>query len=204
MGSMHYNAQYQQAPVPLEGNLIRKEWFRFERRKVRDNEHAKVVLSWDTAMKAGELNDYSVCTVWHEFDKCYYLLDVFRDRLDYPDLKRKAIALHERWKPCTVLVEDHGSGTSLIQDLKREKKIRAIATKPVGDKILRMSAQSPLFEAGQVIFLPDQPWFEDLAAELLAFPNGRHDDQVDSISQALAWFTRARRLSRSGRRVGDW
>jgi predicted phage terminase large subunit-like protein len=202
MSSMHFSAQYQQAPVPLEGNLIKKEWFRFAAAKPRDSKHARVVLSWDTAMKAGELNDYSVCTVWHEYDKLYYLLDVFRAKLEYPELKRKAIALHKHWSPCNVLIEDHGAGTSLIQGLKREK-ILAIATKPEGDKVMRMSAQSALFEAGQVVFLPDKSWFGDLEAELLAFPGGRHDDQVDSVSQALAWLSRRRRRVWRGYTTGD-
>jgi predicted phage terminase large subunit-like protein len=202
MGSMHFNAQYQQAPVPVEGNLIKQQWLKFASPPAQDG-NCRLVLSWDTAMKAGELSDYSVCTVWQEYESDYYLLHVFRDRLDYPDLKRKAVELHRRWSPCVVLIEDHGSGTSLIQDLKRER-IRAIARKPEGDKVVRMSAQSAKFEAGHVFILRDQAWFEDLKAELLAFPSGRHDDQVDSISQALAWFSRDRRVVRSGTVIGDY
>jgi predicted phage terminase large subunit-like protein len=149
------------------------------------------VLSWDTAMKATQLSDYSVCTVWQAHEGAYYLLDVIRERMEYPALKRKAIELYQFWNPCTVLIEDHGSGTSLIQELTREK-IYAIGIKAEKEKALRMAAQSAKFEAGSVFFRERQPWLEDLKAELLAFPNGRHDDQVDSISQALQWLEERR------------
>lgn len=186
MGSLDFAAQYQQAPVPLEGAMIKRGWLRhFTNAPARESGDL-VVLSWDTAMKANERADYSVCTAWLIRGEANYLIDLHRERLDFPDLKRKAVALHERWQPTATLVEDKGSGTSLIQEL-RTAGMPVIAWEARGDKEMRMSAQSARFEAGAVLFPREAPWLNDLLAELLAFPGGRHDDQVDSISQALEW-----------------
>jgi predicted phage terminase large subunit-like protein len=124
----------------------------------------------------------------------YYLLDLVRVRLDFPALKRKVIELYDRWAQCqkpTILIEDAGSGTSLIQELYGHD-IPAVSIRAEGDKVVRMSAQTAKIEAGAV-HLPRQAlWLDDLKSELLAFPLGLHDDQVDSISQALNWFSRPR------------
>ena len=96
-----------------------------------------------------------------------------------------------------MLIEDAGSGTTLIQDLKSER-LRAIPIKPVGSKELRMSAESATIEAGHVFLPTDAPWLGDFEAEVMAFPQGTHDDQVDSMAQALAWITRPRPKARSG------
>lgn len=123
--------------------------------------------------------------MWLLREGSFYLLDVVRRKVDYPTLRALAINLAAQYKPNRVLVEDTGVGTPLIAELKA-KGISAIAVAPESSKEARMSAQSGKFEAGQV-FLPLQAeWLADLEAELFAFPGGRHDDQVDSISQALA------------------
>ena len=191
LGSLAFSAQYQQAPVPAEGNLIRREWLRFYDARPKPGPSDIVLLSWDTAMKAKETADYSVCTVWLMRGEAHYLLDVVRERLDFPDLKRRAIALHEGWGPLATLVEDKGSGISLLQEL-RTSGLPAIAFQPSGSKEMRMHAQSVRFEAGSVYLPRTAPWLDDLVAELLAFPAGRHDDQVDSISQALEWAAERR------------
>ena len=151
-----------------------------------------VVISWDTAIKPTEFADYSVGTVWAIKGNFYYLLDVVRDRLPFPALTRKVIEVYQRWqqlgKP-TVLIEDAGSGASLMQEL-HDHKIPAIAIRPEGDKVMRMDAQTAKIEAGAVHLPRQAPWLDDLRSELLAFPHGLHDDQVDSISQALKWMSR--------------
>lgn len=186
IGSLAFSAQYQQAPVPAEGALIRREWLRFYDDPPERRANDVLLLSWDTAMKASETADYSVCTVWLIRDDAHFLLDLIRERLDFPDLKRRAIALHGRWRPRATLVEDKGSGTSLLQELQT-LGLPAIPFQPSGDKVMRMHAQSVQFEAGSVYMPRAASWFDDLLTELLAFPAGRHDDQVDSISQALEW-----------------
>ena len=141
--------------------------------------------SWDTASKGGPENDWSVCTTWIlTRRKRWYLRDVWRRRVDYPALKAAVKGLAKQWSAHRVLVEDAVTGTALVQEL-REEIWGIIAVKPVGDKASRMAVASAKFEAGQV-FLPERAdWLPDLEAELFAFPGARHDDQCDSISQAL-------------------
>jgi len=196
MGSATFAAQYQQTPVPPGGNMIDWNWFRlYEPNSNRPFE--QIVMSWDTAIKATEISDFSVGTVWGSVCDFYYLLDLIRVRLDYPALRRKVAELysqhlHTQYPRPILLIEDAGSGTSLIEDL-RERNIRAIPIKPEADKVVRMSAQSAKIEAGEVFLPRHAKWLEDLRTEILAFPNGVHDDQVDSISQALHWMSRPRR-----------
>jgi predicted phage terminase large subunit-like protein len=192
-GSFNFSSQYQQAPVPPEGELIKWDWFRrFDQLPLLEP-HDRIVQSWDTASTSGELSDYSVCTTWYVKGKDYYLIDVLRERLIYPDLKRRVIEHARRHNAGTIVIEDKGSGTSLIQDLRLDGTAdvpHPIAFAPEHDKITRMSAQSSKIEAGQV-YLPQQAvWLDDFRAELLQFPRGRYDDQADSLSQFLNWIDR--------------
>ena len=192
IGSMAFAAQYQQAPVPPGGNLIKRDWLRFydETPELRSSD--VILLSWDTAMKAAETADYSVGTAWLMRGEAHYLLDLVRARLEFPELKRRAIALHERWRPLATLVEDKGSGTALLQELGA-MDLPAIPFISTANKEMRMHAQSVRFESGSVYLPRAAPWLDDLLSELLAFPGARHDDQVDSISQALEWAEQYRR-----------
>jgi predicted phage terminase large subunit-like protein len=188
MGSLDFSAQYQQQPVPPGGNLIRWSWFQFYRDPPGWQSGDRIIVSWDTAMTAGELSNYSVCVVLQVRGETAFVLDVFRDRLEYPDLRRRVIATHQRWgrlvNSYALLIENKGSGMSLIQELKREH-IHAIAVEPVGDKVMRMNAQTARIEAGSV-YLPERaPWLDAFRSEILAFPVGRYDDQVDALSQGL-------------------
>jgi predicted phage terminase large subunit-like protein len=194
MGSMDFSAQYQQRPIPAEGNLIRREWFRQYDEPPKLEPGDIIVVSWDTAMKATEISDYSVGTVWHFSRERCYLLDLVRGRYDYPTLKKITAKVRQQWPHATVLIEDKGSGTSLIQDLRSEG-VSVINISPESDKVTRLFSTQALFEAGSVLFPSKAPWLADFISELLAFPNGRHDDQVDSLSQALRWYIeRARRF----------
>ena len=179
--------------MPVEGNLIRRNWLRhYEPAELPAAVYpSTVVQSWDVAMMTGDQNDYSVCTTWRADKDDVYLLDVFRGRLEYPDLRRKVIALAEVRRPAAILIEDAGPGMNLLQDLQRSMPtgfIRPIGVKPEGSKLERMAAQSAKIEAGQVHLPKNALWLGDFLSELLAFPNGRHDDQVDSVSQFLRWW----------------
>ena len=187
MGSQVFSAQYQQAPAPPGGALIKWAWFKTYERAPAWRTGDRIVQSWDTASKASAANDYSVCTTWLIRGKDYYLLDVLRCRLEYPELRRKILAHAETHKASTVLIEDAGSGTHLIQDLQREGKLRPIGVPPQGEKVVRMEAQTPVIEAGYVYLPAAAPWLGDFEIEIKAFPGGRHDDQVDSVSQFLTW-----------------
>jgi predicted phage terminase large subunit-like protein len=179
-----FAAQWQQQPVPPGGGMIKRAWVR---RHVRLPTSGQIIQSWDVANKQGEENDYSVCTTWLIYqNKYYFLVDVLRGRFDFPTLRRKVYEQAQLHNPSCVLIEDAGFGTALIQELKRAQ-FSVIAVKPEYDKKIRMGIQAAKFENGQVLFPKEAPWLADLEAELFAFPKGRHDDQVDSISQALAY-----------------
>ena len=185
LGSYIFAAQYQQSPVPLGGGLIKPAWVR-RYVTLPAVEWPRIILSLDTASKDGCENDWSVCTAWLLHEHKYYLRDVMRIRVDYPTLKERMIAFAKVHKPLKILIEDCGVGTALIPELKKAIQCSVIAVKPERDKKTRMSVESAKFEAGQVYFPERAPWLADLEAELFAFPQARHDDQVDSISQALA------------------
>ncbi len=190
LGTYNFMAQYQQNPIPLEGNFFKRTWFKYYTPANRPSKFDRVVQSWDTAVKVAETNDYSVCTSWGVVGSDYYLLDVMRERLEYPDLKRRAIALANAFSPTAILIEDTSAGSSLVQDLRRETRLRPIAVSVAhNDKEVRAAAQSAKVEAGQV-FLPEQaPWLDVFRGEMAAFPGGAHDDQVDSMTQFLRWVS---------------
>jgi predicted phage terminase large subunit-like protein len=188
MGSLDFAAQYQQEPVAPEGNLIKWGWFQFYDEPPAWRPGDKIIVSWDTAMSGKELSSHSACVVLQVGGETVYILDVVRQRLEYPELKRKVVDLHRRWRNVThnyaLLIENKGSGMALIQELERDH-IHAIAVNPEGDKVMRMNAQTTPIEAGAVRLPRHAGWLEDFRRELMAFPAGRHSDQVDALSQAL-------------------
>jgi predicted phage terminase large subunit-like protein len=186
IGSEVFAAQYQQSPVPREGAMIKRAWPKRHDRLPERNSSARIIQSWDTAIKGNEQANYSVCTTWFYQDRRYYLIDVFRDRVDYPRLKLQATASAKLHKPNVILVEDAGLGTALAKEL-HDAGLPAIAVKPQFDKRTRMSIQSAKFESGHVLLPTAAPWLDDFELELFSFPGGRYDDQVDSVSQALAY-----------------
>ena len=191
VGSLLFSAQYQQQPVPVEGNLIRRSWFLFYDDLPSDPWATRIVQSWDVAMMTSGRNDYSACTTWLVHKSDAYLVHVFRGRLEYPDLRRKVIAMAAERRATTVLIEDAGPGMNLLQDLRAATPAgmtRPIGVKPEGSKVDRMAAQSAKIEAGHVFLPKSAAWLGEFLGELLSFPNGRHDDQVDSVSQFLRWL----------------
>jgi predicted phage terminase large subunit-like protein len=185
IGSDAFYAQYQQMPVPPGGAMIKRHWVRRYSAPPRKEDVLQIIQSWDTAMKGGPGNDYSVCTTWAQTCDCkMYLLDLWRGRVDYPTLRAKVLALHEEWRPSTILVEETGTAIGLIDEL-RYQCYGLVGVRPDRDKIARMAIASAKFEAGNIYLPESAPWLADLEAELFAFPGSRHDDQCDSISQAL-------------------
>jgi predicted phage terminase large subunit-like protein len=198
ISSLQFSAQYQQQPVPLEGNLVRREWFKYYQVLPPRTARTRVVQSWDVAATIGDSNDYSVCTTWLVADSRFYLIDDFRARLEYPELRRKVIALAGEYNPQTILIEEAGFGLTLLQDLRTDLPshvTQPLGIKPVGTKSDRLVAQTAKIEAGHVYLPKNEPWLSDLLHEMLAFPNGRHDDQVDSVSQFFNWVQGALRRS---------
>jgi predicted phage terminase large subunit-like protein len=195
MGEYDFASQYQQNPMPLEGFIVKSEWLKYYEPGYIPPGFSFLLQSWDTANKTGELNDYSVCTTWRANLEGYYLLDVFRKRLNYPDLKRAVQEQAEKYSADIVLIEDKASGTPLIQDLKHEGVcgIEPYDPGPGSDKILRLYAQTAEFESGRVLLPRSAPWLEEYVRELTTFPGTKHDDQVDSTTQAIDHLKSRRR-----------
>jgi predicted phage terminase large subunit-like protein len=187
MGSSHFQAQYQQAPVPESGNLIKRDWLRYSEVLPARTGDTRIVQSWDTAMKADQMNDFSVCTTWLENEGNHFLLDVVRKRCEYPALLRLVLEQYHRHTPDTILIEDKGSGTALIQELRQRHHIPTIEIRPEADKTTRFSIASLSFEQGSVYLPKEAPWLGEFLKELLGFPNVTFNDQVDSVSQYLIW-----------------
>lgn len=200
LGSQGFSAQYQQAPIPAGGAMIKRDWLRYSSHPPQRRSGDRIVQSWDTAAKADKRNDFSVCTTWLMRKPDFYLLDVFRKRLEYPDLRRAVVAQHERFKPRTVLIEDASTGSPLIQDIRNEGKFRPIPIVPDRDKVVRLEGQSASIEGGCLVLPQSAPWLDDFRDELLAFPHGKFDDQVDSVSQFLQWATERRPMVHIGGR----
>jgi len=188
MGSAGFTAQYQQNPVPPDGALVRIERLNLiDVLPARDEIH-RLVQSWDTAIKDSPSADFSVCTTWGWRDGVWYLMDLRRERLEYPDLK--AMVRHQltSWRADKVLIEDSGNGHALWSQLKTEGIHNIALTKPKGSKVERLTGQLDMLQSRQVAIPTRMSWWEALARELRAFPNVRYDDQVDAISQFLAWI----------------
>lgn len=190
LGSYIFAAQYQQRPAPMEGGIVKWRWFRsYDRAQVRASGD-QIIQSWDTASKADQSNDYSVCTTWHVHGKTASLLDVFRQRLEFPELVRKIPALAKVWSANQVLIEEAGSGIQLLQELKRSARFKAVGQIPKDDKATRLLSVSHLIENGQIAIPQEASWLASFRQELTLFPNGKYDDQVDSLSQFLRWFAK--------------
>jgi len=187
LGTDIFAAQMQQCPVPPGGALIKRKWVERYDQLPELKWPSFIVQSLDSASKEGATNDWSVCTTWLVHDKKFYLMHVLRGRFDYPTLKARVLAHAAVYKPQKILIEDTGVGTALIQELRQAALLTSvIPVKPERDKLTRMSIESAKFESGQVFFPHQAAWLPELEAELFSFPQSRHDDQVDSISQALA------------------
>lgn len=185
LGSYAFAAQYQQNPLPLLSGIIKQEWLK--RYKNFPDNLSYVTQSWDTAVSTSDASDFSVCTTWAKIENKFYLLDVYRAKLEYPKLKEQVLSLKARWAPHAILIEAKTSGQQLVQELKANSDLPIIEIVPHNDKLTRFYQIAPIIESGRV-FLPHQAvWLNDFEYEVMIFPETRHDDQVDSMVQYLQW-----------------
>ena len=147
----------------------------------------QIYQSWDTAIKINHNSDYSVCSTWGIYENHFYLMNVLRCKLEYPELKTAIINQFNLFRPNGVLLEDKASGQQIIQELQGSD-IPIISQIHSQNKITRLIGSLCLFESGKIFFPEDAEWITDLEEELFSFPNCSHDDQVDSISQFILWF----------------
>jgi predicted phage terminase large subunit-like protein len=185
IGGTAFASLYQQRPAAAEGSVFKREWWRYYR---ETPPFKRIVQSWDTAFKMGAENDFSACTTWGVADNGYYLLWFWRGKVEFPELKRRMTWLADEYKPNQILVEDRASGQSLIQELKYASALPIIPVKVDSDKRSRADPITGVIEAGKVCLPESAPWLNDYVDELAAFPNGAHDDAVDSTTQALNYL----------------
>src|SRR5882757_4330241 len=188
IGEYNFAGLYQQTPAPLGGGMVKAEWFKRYGANEQPESFERIIQSWDTANKATELSDFSVCTTWGVRGKDLLLLNVLRKRLEYPALKRAVREQHSQFDADVVLIEDKASGTQLIQELIADGFHRVKRYKPECDKIMRLHAQTATIENGFVRLPEAAPWLAEYLHEMTVFPKGKHDDQVDSTAQFLDWF----------------
>jgi predicted phage terminase large subunit-like protein len=190
-------AQYMQQPTSETSAIVKREWW-----QVWEKEDPPfcdfTLMSWDTAFEKTNRSDYSACTTWGVFyqdnpetgktDTNIILLNAFRDRMEFPELKRVAIEQYRDWEPDSVIIEKKASGAPLIYEM-RAMGIPVQEFTPVkgNDKISRLNAVSDVFASGRV-WAPNTSWAEEVIDEVASFPSGEHDDYVDSVSLALMRF----------------
>ena len=191
-----WEAQYQQNPTSEEGAIIKRDmWSIWEDEKAPYCDY--IIQSWDTAFERNNRADYSACTTWGIFHRTnadgidvdnIILLDAFKDRMEFPELKQMAYDMWKEWNPDTLIVEKKAAGAPLIYEMRKMGIPMSEYTPSKGsDKIARVNAISDLFASG-LVWCPNKRWAEEVMEELASFPNGDHDDLVDSTSQALLRF----------------
>ncbi len=185
VGGSVWSALYQQRPSPEAGFIWRREWFQRYSRLGGMPQFERVIQSVDTAFKTGVASDYSVIATWGCTKNAFYLIDIWRAQVEYPELKRAISDQYHKYAPEAIYVEDAASGQSVIQELSRETLLPILALRPQGSKEARAAAVTPLAEAGKVFVPDDAPWVADWIDEHVAFPRGAHDDMVDTTSMAL-------------------
>jgi predicted phage terminase large subunit-like protein len=189
-----WQAQYQQDPTSEEGAIVKREWWK-EWEKDIPPPCTFIIQSWDTAFTKNERSDYSACTTWgvfylneNENDPNIILLDALKERLEFPQLKERAMEMYREWQPDACIVEAKASGAPLVFELRRMGvPVQEYTPTRGNDKISRVNAVSDLFASGKV-WCPRKRWAEEVVEELAAFPNSDHDDLVDSTTQALLRF----------------
>jgi len=189
-----WNAQYQQSPTSEEGAIVKREWWR-EWTEDRPPKCEFIIQSWDTAFTKSERSDYSACTTWGVFylnenanDPNVILLDAYKKRMEFPELKEKAFNHYKEWSPDAFIVEAKASGAPLIFELRAMGiPVSEFTPSRGNDKMVRINSVSDLFASGKV-WAPSTRWADELIEEMAAFPNSDHDDLVDSSTQALIRF----------------
>jgi predicted phage terminase large subunit-like protein len=186
-------AQYQQNPTSEGSAIVKREWWK----KWDKSEPPKcefTLTSWDTAFEKNNRADYSACTTWgvffNEDTEAYniILLNAFKERMEFPELKRRALANYNEWAPDSLIVEKKASGAPLIYELRAMGiPVQEYTPSKGQDKIARLNAVASLFESG-VVWAPDAHWAEEVIEEVASFPAGDHDDLVDSTTVALMRF----------------
>lgn len=184
-GKKSWESLYQGNPTINEGNMIPVGAFQYYLPEdIKRKKFPVKVLSVDTALKSGDDNDYTVCSVWGKYNNDYYMLDIDRGHYEFPDMVRQIKMMYRQYNPSHILVEAKAAGQPVIDVLKREMS-GVIPIVPKNDKISRLQSVLGAIESGNVYLPNEHRLLYDFTTECKQFPNGKHDDMVDSMSQAL-------------------
>ena len=184
MNEYNFSAQYQQNPIPLEGNIINYDWFQ-QFTELEIPVEAKTIQSWDIALKDGKNNDYSVCITAKIYGNKIYITDVKRFKLDLQALASKIEELYVAEKCNHLIIEESSISISLIQYLQKILPVSFIQYKPKGNKATRANNAVLYIKSKDVLLAEGASWLDEFRAEINAFPNGKHDDQVDALTQLI-------------------
>lgn len=191
MGNYYFNAQYQQSPSNLQKGFLRKSNICF----VNTNFHSilknGIFVSVDTAYKCGAENDYTAISLWVEMENSIMLFDVILEKMEFGDVLKKLESLFQKYNIHKMLIEDKGSGMSIIQALRKKFSAKIESIVPVKSKEVRFMSVVSYFESGDVVV--NYNVREDVILQLLEFPYGKHDDAVDAISQFIFWYFNAKK-----------
>jgi len=192
IGAAAFAAQYLQDPVPEAGNLLKLEWLKWYESPPVRQPGDQIVQSWDTAVKVTATSDYSAClTFLVRNNNEYYLIDAWRKKVEFYELCAAVKSLSDTHTPNAILIEDQASGSPLISECLRNGMTGIVPRRPTTDKKSRMNGETAKLEAGSLILPKAAPWLDEFLEEYRAFPGGRHDDQMDALSQFLNWRTTA-------------
>jgi len=182
-----FEALYQLNPIVAEGNIIKREWFIEKPLEEFPVRWDFIGQYYDTAFKKGQQNDYSVCLTIGKLRDQIYILHIFRDKLDFPELKDMMVQLAIEYKPTFIGVEDKASGQSLIQEMANNINlpVKPEAIKVSIDKESRANAITPYMRDKKLIMPKNAHWIDDFLDEVCTFPAAPHDDQVDALTMAL-------------------
>jgi predicted phage terminase large subunit-like protein len=183
----HWLSLYQQRPTKQGGEIFKREWWKYYDEIPKNFIH--IAQFWDTAQKPGLSNDWTVCATWGKTMSGLYLLDIFRRKLEAPDIEQALIQQFNKWRPHAISIEDKSSGSSVIQYARRSTTLPIIPYDPQQrDKESRAIAATPLVRSGNCYLPRNAPWLSDFLVEHEQFPATAHDDQVDTTSQMAEYF----------------
>jgi predicted phage terminase large subunit-like protein len=188
MGTDVFNTQYGMAPASEAGNMIRRDWLKYYDPPLARQAGDQIVQSWDTAIKGGPTNDYSVCLTFLIRNKNeYHLIDVFRKQIEFHELLKEVAPHAAKFNAGTVLIEEVASGIPFVQMAKNLGAQGVLGIKDRRDKVTRLRSAMPKIEGGSLYLPKSASYLDDFVLECLGFPNVKHDDRVDALSQFLNW-----------------
>ena len=187
VGGFWWSSVYQQNPRAIGGNIWKAEWFKKFRGDPPGNRLRRIQVL-DSAHKTKTSNDFSVITTMDETTEGVFIRHVWRDKVPFPELKRKVAGQYEAWGPDALVIEDKDAGAMIIQELESEPSVAVIPIQTDRDKIARAHAASPLAEAGKVGYDEDGPWVDEFLKEITAFPKAPYDDQADTLAHGINYL----------------